>query len=327
MIDFTALLAETNAYRTIKGDRDNNRLSHAYLILSADGDNLTEYLKIFASLMVCQDGSPCGKCRRCKLMSENLFPDAFLFPKNGVSVLADDINDLIEESFVKPIEGDKKIFIISHAETMNASAQNKLLKTLEEPPSGVHLILGATSEFALLSTVKSRVKKLEIPAFSNEKLFSVLKNDYPDAKRLDTAIACGDGTVGKAVRLYGDEKLVGITDLVVDTLVNMNSSKDVLDYTEKILSVCQDPSEFFSVLELALRDMLAVKENASDTVANKGVAERLADTQNFCTGAIINALEKINQAEKRKKFNANPTMLIEWLLFQILEGKYKWQKL
>jgi len=327
MIDFAALLSDTNAYRTVKGDKDNQRLSHAYLILTADGENLGEYLKIFARLMVCKDGAPCGKCRRCRLIGENAFSDVYFYPKNGVNVLSDDVNELIEESYVKPIECDKKIFIISQAQTMNAAAQNKLLKTLGEPPTGVHIIIGATSEFALLPTVKSRVKKLEIPAFSKDKLFSALKNDCPDAKKLDTAIACGDGTVGKALRLYGDEKLSKLTELAIDTLVNMTSSKDVLEYSNRILAANQDPSEFMSVLELMLRDMLADREGATQTVLNGGAIERLRTAQNFCTGSIINALEKINEAEKRKKFNANPTMLIEWLLFQILEGKYKWQKL
>jgi hypothetical protein len=53
----------------------------------------------------------------------------------------------------------------------------------------------------------------------------------------------------------------------------------------------------------------------------------MQNAKNFSVGAIINAIEKTNEAFERKKFNANPTMLLEWLLFQILEGKYKWQKL
>ena len=57
---------------------------------------------------------------------------------------------------------------------MNASAQNKLLKTLEEPPKNVHILLGATSEYPLLATLKSRVKKLEIPPFDNQTIYKAL---------------------------------------------------------------------------------------------------------------------------------------------------------
>jgi DNA polymerase-3 subunit delta' len=72
---------------------------------------------------------------------------------------SEEVNELIEESYLKPIEGDKKIFIVNRAESINHVAQNKLLKTLEEPPKGVHIIMGATNEHALLPTIKSRVKK------------------------------------------------------------------------------------------------------------------------------------------------------------------------
>jgi hypothetical protein len=62
--------------------------------------------------------------------------------------------------------------------------------------------------------------------------------------------------------------------------------------------------------------------------AGKGEIELLLkQTQNFSKGAIIHALEKSAEALKRLEYNGNPVMVIEWLLFQILEGKYKWQKL
>jgi len=326
MISLLPLLKETGAYRTIKGDKENGRLSHAYLILSADGENLKKYLKLIAELITCKVGSPCEECRSCKLIDGESFSDVYFYPKKE-TVLAEDINSLIEESYLKPIESDKKIFVIDRAETMNASAQNKLLKTLEEPPNNVHIILGATTEFSLLPTVKSRVKKLEIPAFSADKLFEVLKNDCPDEKRLKSAIACGDGTVGKALSLYGDESLQAITEMVSDVIINMKSSKDVLKYSTMICSSKCDIAKFLSVLELQFRDMLILSQGKEDLVGGVDVANKLKSAERFNAGAIIHALECITEANKRRKFNANPTMLIEWLLFQILEGKYKWQKL
>ena len=132
--------------------------------------------------------------------------------------------------------------------------------------------------------------------------------------------------VGKALSLYGDENLKSITDLAVDILVNMKSSKDLLFYSTKVLSSKCDLSEFLSVLELLLRDMLMISQGKEDLVAAKSAVSALKKAERFKTGAIIHALECITEANKRKKFNANPTMLVEWLLFQILEGKYKWQK-
>ena len=327
MIDLEGLLKSTGAFRTIKGDIRSNRLSHAYLIVTADGAMLKEYLKIIARLIQCKQGDPCGECRVCNLIEQENFADVFFYPNNDDAVKTEDIASLIEESYVKPLESDKKLFIISHAETMNLSAQNKLLKTLEEPPKNVHIILGATSDFSLLPTVKSRVKRLEIPPFNFEQLFNALKDDCVNENRLKNALNCGDGTVGKALALYDDENFKELEDLAIDVLVNMKSSKDVAFFTARISESKADISDFFSMLELMLRDMLLFSEGKSELVSNKDALERLKKAENFSSASILSALERITEANKRKKFNANATMLIEWLLFQILEGKYKWQKL
>lgn len=333
MIDFYSLIKDTGAYKTVKGEKESGRLSHAYLLLTADKENLTEYLKIFAKLILCNATEPCMECRKCKLIEQNAFPDLYLYPKKqekadkAETISSDDVVSIIEESYLKPIEGDKKIFVLSQAQTMNAQAQNKLLKTLEEPPQGVCILIGATSEFPILPTVKSRVKKLEIPPFAGSKLFDVLKGEFTDQDKLRTAIACGDGTVGTAVALYSDQDLKQITDLAVDLLLNMQSSSQVLEYSNNIAKSKCDISRFFSVLELLLRDMLAVKQGAEQLAFNSHAINALKGAQGFSTGALLHALEKIGEANKRKKFNANPTMLIEWVLFQILEGKFKWKKL
>lgn len=327
MIDLLSLLKNTGAYRTIKGDKESGRLSHAYLILSPDGQMMEEYLKLFAKLMVCDSNEPCGRCRSCSLIDQKNFTDVIFYPQKDGAVLAEDVNALIEESYLRPVESNKKIFIINKAETMNASAQNKLLKTLEEPPNGVHIILGATSEFPLLSTVKSRVKKLEISAFTPSVLFDALKDDCIDHELLKSAIACSDGTVGGALSLYGDQTLKSVFDLALDVIVNMQSSKDVLAYSTKITNSKCDFSKFLSVLDLLLRDLLVIIEKKEDLVLNKSVVIELKKATRFNTGSVLHALNTIVEANKRKKFNMNATMLTEWLLFQILEGKYKWQKL
>ena len=233
---------------------------------------------------------------------------------------------MIAESYVKPVENDKKIFILNHAETMNLSAQNKLLKTLEEPPKNVIILMGATSVYPLLSTVLSRVKRVEISNFNDQELIKALEQDCPNKEKLLNAVSMGDGTLGRARMLYNDENAKAVLDLVFDVLINMTSSKDVLKYSNKIAKV-QDVTEFISCLEVTLGDLLYLSQGKENLIKNKESIELLKSVKGFNNGSILYALEKINEGYKRKKFNANPTMLIEWLIFSILEGKYKWQKL
>ena len=210
---------------------------------------------------------------------------------------------------------------------MNAPSQNKLLKTLEEPPRGVHIIIGATSEYPLLTTLKSRVKKLVIPPFSGEQLFNALISDYPDEEKLTRAIACGDGTVGKAVALYGDENLTETVNMAEEVFLSMRSSRDVLEFSDRISGLKDGAEEFISVLGTLCRDYMLYVNGEENAIFNKVALNKIKKAEGFTAGAIVYISDRIAESEKRLAANVNPQAVIERLLFDFLEGKHKWQKL
>ena len=324
MADFLSLLKSTAAYGAFSGEVAKDRVAHAYLIVHPDDENLINYLKIFAKDIV--KASSVDKERAESLIENGFHPDVKIYPAKKDVVLTEDVADLINESYIKPIESGKKVFIINRAETMNASAQNKLLKTLEEPPKNAVIILGATSEYPLLATVKSRVRKLIIPEFSESALKDALKDDCPDAEKLKTAIACGNGTVGKTLENYRDEKLPLVLAAVIDVIVNMQSSKDVLLFTGKIAALKVSALEFISVMKTVFADMLKAAEGKSDLVSDADALKKTEGAKGFTEGALVFAIDSINESEKRLKFNVSEGTVIERLLFSILEGKYKWRK-
>ena len=358
MADILSLIKETNAYKSLKNDKTSGKLSHAYLILCPDGEFLSQYLKIFVKLIACGTDEICGECRACRLIDEKIYPDVSFYPERGETVTVGDVTDLIEKSYLKPVEGERKIFVIENGDTMTAAAQNKLLKTLEEPPVGTHIVIGAKSEFPLLSTLKSRVKKLEIPAFSEEKLFRAFSGEFTDKERLKRAVACGDGTAGAVKRFYSDEKLKEIEAFTEDMLVNMQSSSQVLDYSVKLDALLSElikeyraknddkipkdakkspdavkryclplvTEDVLFVMEAYLRDMLCLFVGAETLVYDKARLDAVKNARGYTSGALVYALDKINEARKRKYFNGSGAALNEWLLFSILEGKYKWQR-
>ena len=326
MVDFLSVFKKTGAYKTLVGEKKADRLSHAYLMVSPDGDNLIEYLKICAKLILCKEDEVCGSCRTCKLIDSNTLTDIKTYPSNGESVVVSDVADLIEESFIKPIEAEKKIFIIDQAQTMNIQAQNKLLKTLEEPPKNVVIIIGTTSEYPLLPTIRSRVKKLVMQALPDQTIISALKDEFLDQDLLKVAVYSGDGTLGKAVKNYNDPALFEMRKVVLDTLINMKSSKNMLEFSTKISAYKFDTDDLIDVFELIAKDLLCLRQDRLDLIKNSQVLDNKEEFNEFSLGAVITCLEKINEARKRKKFNVNSATIVEWLLFQILEAKYKWRK-
>lgn len=323
MIDFLSLLSSVNAFKLVAKDKQTNSLSHAYLIIHEDGENLKTVLKNFAKIFLCEELFPCDKCLSCSRIESETYADLIVYPKDKEKgVVTNDIVELIEESYVKPIEGKKKIFIIDHAESMNPASQNKLLKTLEEPADNVHIILGTTNVHALLPTVVSRVKKLEIPAFDKDTLISVLSVECPDKKALKNAVEFSDGTIGGALAFYLNPDKTAIIDFVKDLIINMKSSKQIIDYSIKIT----DLLGVLDVLETIYKEMLLVVSGGKKETDNEVVKYILESAEGYNVGALIYALDKITEARKRLKFNGNEGAISEWLLFQILEGKYKWQK-
>ncbi len=325
MINLFPLFKSTACYKTVKSDRDNGKLSHAYILITPDKTFMAEYLKLLAQVISCSQDEPCGTCRACKLIKEGNHPDVYVFPKENETLKTEDVGYIIEKTFYRPVESDKKIFLLSNGESMSEITQNKLLKTLEEPPENSIIIIGANSEYPLLNTVKSRVLKLELGGFSNEQIFDVLKEDCPDIDKLKTAIACGDGTVGKAYSLYGDRSLLEITEFVSDMMINMKTSADVLDFATKFNGLKIGVSEFLNVFTLALRDLLVTIEGKEGLVSNVKLNQKIKTASGYNRGAITYIFDVIREAEKRLKYNANQKMLIEWILFSVLEGKYKWR--
>ena len=327
MIDLSSLVKSTQAYQTIKNDKQSGRLSHAYLVLCADDQNLGAYLKELTKLFFCNQDA-CGECRSCKQIEQGVYADALFVPREDqTAISSEDIVAIVQDSYVKPYESDKKVYVINNGQTMNPASQNKLLKTLEEPPKNVHIIIGATTEFPLLSTVKSRMKKVEIPAFSQATLIQALKDECPDLERLKNAVYCSDGTLGKTLALYGDEGLNVTVELVKDVLLNMQSSKDVLEFSDKIIKSKVEFSEFLSVLQLFVRDMSVFKTGTNNLIFNIQITQNLKDAKGFTLGALLAILQDVIDAKKRVESNCAKNNVLEWLLFKILEEKFKWQKL
>ena len=97
---------------------------------------------------------------------QSAFADVKFINEDGKKIKVEDVAALIEDTETKPFESDNKLYFVNYADKMNPAAQNKLLKTLEEPQKAVSIFLGVGSESAILDTVKSRTKKITLDRFS-----------------------------------------------------------------------------------------------------------------------------------------------------------------
>lgn len=301
-------------YAIIKKDKENNTLSHAYMLLCKD-DNPEEYLKNYAKLILCGNGG-CNNCRTCRLIDKNVLPDVKAVFKS--SILVDDINRFVEDTSVKPLEGDKKLYLISDFSGANQNSQNKLLKVLEEPPLGVYFLLACTNEYKVLDTIKSRVKLLENPPIEENILYNQLIGEFSDKNALKSAIEISGGYYYKTINAYSNANDLKL--FVLEILKNYKKSSQLAEYAKKINK--DNIAGVISLLKVFFSQMLAYQQGDN----NIGQEISLL-AKEYKVGAILEIEEMLDLAEKRLFFNANISMLTDLVLFSLLEVKYKWQKL
>jgi DNA polymerase-3 subunit delta' len=318
------LIKRTSAYKILEQDKKKDLLSHAYMINCPDEIYMRMYLKYLAALILSdREGD-----RTDNLILSERYSDCSIYPEEGKNIVVANVSELIEQTLIKPLENEKRLFILSDCQNMNAIAQNKLLKTLEEPPKNVIILMGSSRESSILPTVKSRVKILEVPLFSTGDILSVVKEKFGDREDLNLiSTACG-GLIGSAFEMAKDDDFKVIQQMAFEMLINMNSVKEILEYSEALSSFGKKIKIFLSVLKIIYRDMLMQKSGQSNLILNKvKYVEIVKAAACYDTGAILAAIEKINNAEQNLYYNANINMQIESLLLSIMEVKYKWLKL
>ena len=320
---------KTAAYRAVAADKESGRTSHSYLIVTRDEAWAREYLKALAKLIMCEKGG-CGECRACRLIEKENYADCEFYPKEGEKITADGIDLIVSEKcYVKPLEADIRVFAIAGAEKMNLPAQNKLLKTLEEPPKNVCLILSATSDYTLLPTVKSRVKRLEIPLFSAEEIYAEFEGRFADKAKLNTVCALCDGRPGEVESLYENDAVSLSVGECVSLLENMKKSRDIAYYSGKLIKKTREEfSTFLSAMRVVMRDVIFVQEGRADMIVNSAKAGEIsAIAEKYRQGALFTFLGVLDEVTAAFEGYANQTMLADRLLFALLEENYRWQKL
>ncbi len=145
-------------------NRAADRLPHALLIAGPGGTGLRTFADAWSQALLCDaeaSAAPCGACRGCRLYTAGTHPDAVHIEPSeaGKAISIDAIRALTERLALTGSEATK-VALIDPAEALTAAAANSVLKTLEEPPGGAHLVLLARRVARLSATVRSRCQRV-----------------------------------------------------------------------------------------------------------------------------------------------------------------------
>ncbi len=220
------------AIQLLDGALKNKRIGHAYLITGAEQIGKTFLARTFAQGLNCEapeEMRPCGQCRTCLLIAADHHPDVRLLQpevsdRGKLSIKIDQIRALQSELNLSPYEARYRVAIIKRFDAANPNAANAFLKTLEEPPVSVVLILTALDASILLPTIASRCQTIglrPIPTGLIEETLMTCCGVRADEALLYAHLA--DGRLGWAVEAGRNR------DLLLERQEHMALLRDALD--------------------------------------------------------------------------------------------------
>lgn len=133
MIEYIDIIKQSKAYKIIKQDAFQNRIAHSYMIISEDKETLDNFACAMLQILYCNSHDACGQCFECERLEHNNNPNVYKL-KTDTAIKVESIKDLIADTNITAVENNYKTYVIYNAESMNEASQNKLLKTIEEPP-------------------------------------------------------------------------------------------------------------------------------------------------------------------------------------------------
>lgn len=289
--------------------------SHAHLIIGEDG--------IGKSILARNVGlSILGK----EVDREYADLNEYRVPSNKQSMGIKDVTEkIMVEIYKKPYEGDKKVIIIYEADKMTVDAQNAFLKTIEEPPKGVFIILLCENIQAILETIRSRcqIHKLERLNFAEMKYY--LNNRYPMLKdeEVKRIIAFSDGIPGRADKFIEDEEFKEIRNLAINLLIDVNNkdTTEFLKYEQLLLKYKNNSQEVLTWILAYIRDAMVYKETGnSELIISQDKIDKIKDmTAMFSFNRLNDIIYIVNETRQKLDRNVNPSLSYTNMLLKFLD--------
>ncbi len=272
----------------------NEKVSHSYLFIGQAGIGKKMLAKEFAKAVLCLENNKCcDTCKSCLEFDSQNNPDFVLIEPEGNNIKIEQIRNMQRKVQEKPIISGKKIYIIDNADLMTQEAQNALLKTLEEPPEFVTIILIGENENAFLATIKSRCMILHFNSISNLDMKKYLEDNY-HMNVTSNMLDVFHGSIGKAIEIKDKQE----TYLLIEQAIENLEKEDLIDLIKKLDILYTSKEEILDMLDYI--NIILLKKSKQNV------------NYTDCIKIVEDTKRRINQ-------NANYDMSIDNMLFNIWE--------
>jgi DNA polymerase III subunit delta' len=269
---------------------------------------------------------PCGKCNSCRKIARGVHPDVLVIePGDTGSIKVEEIRDAIGRSAYRPFEGHRRVTIIDEADALVPNAQDALLKTLEEPPSGSIFVLVTARPDALLPTIPSRCYRLRFGRLAEAEVAEILREHHGwSVSDALAAAALADGSVGAALEVRTEEA-ADARESAVELLRGVASARTTpnnrLEHG-RALAGGAERDELVRRLRAAasmLRDMRVLAAGASPRfLANADLRDELAGLAgSYNADRGLDAFSAVDAALEALGRNVGPKVVADWIAMEL----------
>lgn len=294
-MNFEELIGNDEVKEILNNAVINNRVLHSYMFIGTRGIGKYLFAKAFAKKILCMsDNKPCKECKSCLEFDNNNHPDYYEIEPLEGSIKIEQIRKMQQKVLEKPIVSSKKIYIIRESDKMTDEAQNCLLKTLEEPPAHLIIILIAENESRMLSTIKSRCTKVSFKPIQNNLILNYLQKNYGIASVSENIFGLFNGSIGNAIDYIDKKEMYEEVEKAFSNIEQTN----ILDVLNKLDCLYSNKENIHDVLDYI--NVLLIK--------------KAKDNYKY-----LSYIKKVEETKRRLKANSNYDMCIDNLLFGIWE--------
>lgn len=331
---FSDIYGHEKVKSILKRAVETNNVGHAYIFEGPEGVGRYSLALAFASLVLCPErdkGEPCGVCNICRMCEAKSHPDVRVVTnqlydasKKSDQLLTDTIRSMKQEIYQMPYLGDRKIYIIPNADTMTVSAQNSLLKILEEPPLYCTIILIAQNSNVFLETVLSRAVRIRVSPLAESIVEEYLiKNNISGQDMAKTVSSMSGGSIGEAVKIAANEDIYKLREEVVGHLMRILSPayKNSFDFVKFLKASKANYKEVFSILNAFFSDLVKIAEFKDDSLIL--MKDKLKEIKKFesvlSKGAASELLEISVKTFLDIELNVNYSALVQMMVMDFWE--------
>jgi len=324
-MSFAEIIGQEKPLSMLRSALANGRSHHAYLFIGPEGVGKHTVAVAFAKAVHCSEAANdfCGRCANCARIADSNHPDVRIIEplagKKEISI--QQIRELERELSYRSFTGKRKIVIIDPASLMNGSAQNALLKTLEEPPQDSLIILIAANLGGLLPTVRSRCLPVSFAPLTRKDVAAFLQSRQGlTAADAEIAAALSMGSIGAALN-FDREELVEKRRIWLGMLSSLKAAdyQGAMVAADALAANRDETLKFLRWAESWYRDLLVYAVSREpDQLVNLDLRDQIE--QQSTTHTIDHNLRAIGQsagAAARIQRNFNRRMVLEKFLFGV----------